>query len=103
MSASRIDTAAGQQQVAHDGVSEISLQPWNAAKPGNQTQPQFRKTESSHLVGDDQVASQGELKAAPEDNTIHRCNRRYWKRIQRVDHAMNAIEEVAKPHGAFFA
>src|SRR6185437_819249 len=69
-----VKAAPGEQKVTDDGVPEIPLEPRNPAKTGNDSKTQFWKAEASRLVGDDQVAGEGQLKAASEHNSVHTGN-----------------------------
>ena len=44
------------------------------AESGNQAQTQFRKAETRHFVGDDQIANQGKFKPAAEGYSVDRGN-----------------------------
>src|SRR4029077_6343283 len=56
-----VDAAAGEKQIAHEGVAEVTFESWYAAKAGDQAETQFGKGEARHFVGDDDVARKGEL------------------------------------------
>src|SRR6266568_229512 len=51
-----VETASGQQQIANDGVPEITLQAWNSTEARDQAETKLRKGEARHLVGNDQIA-----------------------------------------------
>ena len=44
--------------------------------PGINPKPQFGKTKTRHLVGDDQIAGQRKFKSSAERYAVHRGNRR---------------------------
>src|SRR5258707_321997 len=67
-----VDAAAGEEQIAHDGVADVALQARDAAEAGNEAQPQLRKAEASHLIGDDQITGQRQLESSAEYNAVHR-------------------------------
>ena len=77
----RVETSARQQQVANDRIPQIALQTRNSAETGNQSQPQFGKTKAGHLVGDDQIAYQRELKPSAKGHAMDRRNGGQRRRI----------------------
>src|SRR5277367_493902 len=52
----RIETTAGEQEIANYRIPQITLKTRNPAKARDQSQTQFRETKSRHLVGDNQIA-----------------------------------------------
>ena len=90
-----IDAAAGEKQIAHDRVAQIALEARNAAKAGNQAEPQFGKAKARHFVGDDQVARQRQLESAAECHAVNGGNGGERSGVDRVHHAMNSLEKIA--------
>src|SRR5205814_4925941 len=67
----RVKTSSRKNQVANNGVAQITLESRNAAEAWNETEPQFRKAEAGSLVSHDQIANQGQFKASSENDAMH--------------------------------
>src|SRR5262249_55852878 len=95
----RVDAAARQQQIAHEGVAQVALQSRNAAETGDQPEAQFGKTEARQLVGDNQIAKQRKLEPAAERHAVNRRDRGQRRSVNRVRHTVDSIEEIADQRG----
>src|SRR5580692_4124069 len=91
----RIKTASCKQQIANHRIPQITLQTRDSTESGNQSQPQLRKTKSRHLIGDDQIAHQRQLKAAAESHSMHRRDCGQGRSIDRVQHPVNTLQIIA--------
>ena len=96
----RVDAAPGKQQVAHHGIADVAAQARNPAEARNQPQPQLRKAKPRHLIRDDQIASQRQLKPAAKSHPMHRRDRGQRRSIDRVENAMYAFEKCAHARNA---
>ena len=65
-----VDAAAGKEQIAHDRIAEVALEPRNSAEAGNQSQAQLRKTKARHFVGDDEIARERQFESAAECDAV---------------------------------
>ena len=92
-----VEAPPREQQVANDTIAQIALQARDSAESGDQSQAQFRKTESRHLVRDDEIAHQRQLETSTEGHSLHSRNRGQRRAIDRVQHAVNAFQKVAHP------
>src|SRR2546429_3697847 len=72
MCATGIKGAARKQQIPHDCVAQVAFQTRDASKSGNKPQAQLRKSKARHFVGDDDVASEGELKSPAKASSVNR-------------------------------
>ena len=90
-----VKTAAGQQQVAHDRIAQIPLQARDSAESRNQSQPQFRKTKTRHLVGNDQIADQRQFKPSAKGHAVNGGNGGQRRGIDAIQHAVNAFQKIA--------
>src|SRR3984957_18562386 len=87
--------AAGEQQIAHEAVAQVAFQPWYSAKTRYQPQPQFGKCKSRHLVGDNNVADQGEFQSAAKTNSMHRRNGYKRRRVDSIQYRVNALQKLS--------
>jgi len=58
------DGTTSQKQIAHHTICEVPLKPRDATSYGDESETQFRKAKPRRLIGDDEVANQGEFKTA---------------------------------------
>src|SRR5207249_8115449 len=84
MCATGIKGAARKQQIPHDCVAQVAFQTRDASKSGNKPQAQLRKSKARHFVGDDDVASEGELKSPAKASSVNRRNGDKWGRVDCV-------------------
>ena len=90
-----VDAAAGEKQIAHDGVSEVALEPRNAAETGNQTETQFGKAKARHFVGDNQIARERQFESASKGDAVDRGNRGKRGGVDCIHYTMNSFQKVA--------
>ena len=64
-------------------------------KPGIRPEPQLRKAEARHFVGDDQIAGERQFEAAAKRDAVDGRNGGQRRGVDRVHHAMNALEKIA--------
>src|ERR1700686_5196233 len=93
--------APGEQQITDKSVTQIALQSRYAAKSRYQSQPQFGKCKSRHLVGDDNVAGQRQFQPAAKTNSVH-CRNSYKRRcVDGVQYRVNAFQKLAHAREPF--
>src|SRR2546429_4903864 len=95
MCATGIKGAARKQQIPHDCVAQVAFQTRDASKSGNKPQAQLRKSKARHFVGDDDVASEGELKSPAKASSVNRRNGDKWGRVDCVHNRVNALQKAA--------
>ena len=92
-----VDAAAGEQQIADEGIAEIALQAKTAAKSRDESEAKLGEGESRHLVGDDDVAGESEFQATAETNAVDRGDGHEGRGVDGVQDRVNAFEEMADP------
>src|SRR5580700_2691380 len=97
MGARCVEAAPGQQQVANDSVAQVPLQSRNAAESWDQAETQLGKAETRHLVGNNQIADQGQFEASAKGDSVHGCDGSERSGIDGVEDAVNALQKVAYP------
>src|SRR5580765_5183105 len=97
-----VETAAGQQEIADNCVSDIALQAGDSAESGNQPQSQFRESKTSCFVGDDQIASQSQFEPSAERDAVYCGNGGNGSGVDHVEGVMNALQKVPHTLDRFF-
>src|SRR5260370_6758607 len=72
--ASCVHSAPGEKQIPHECIAKIAFQARDTAEAGDESQTQLGEGEARHLVGDDDVASQGELKPSAKADAVNGGN-----------------------------
>src|ERR1700733_11746169 len=90
-----VDTAAREEQVTDDSISDVPLEARDSAEAWDQAEAQLREGETGHPVGDDQVAGEGELEASAEDYTMNRGDGGQRRGVDGVHYLVDALEEIA--------
>src|SRR5438132_1310535 len=90
-----VNAPPGKEEIADEGIAKVTFETRNAAETGDQAQAQFRKSEARHLVGDDNVASQGKFQATAEANSVNGSNGDKRRRVNGIQDGVNALEKIA--------
>ena len=64
------------------------------AESGYQSQPQFRKRKTRHLVRHDDVTGQRQLQAAAKTNSMYRGDSHKGRRVDGVQYRVNALQKT---------
>src|SRR5258708_991682 len=94
MRARGIDAAAGEKQIADERVAQIALEAGDAAEAGDQAEAQLGEGEARHLVGDDDVAGEGQLEAATKADAVNGGDSNERRGVDGVEHTVDALEEL---------
>src|SRR6266852_329954 len=100
--ASRVDRSPGEKQIPYESIAKIALQARDAAEARDESQAQFGKCKPRHLVGDDHVTGQGQLKSSTKTSAMNGSDGDKWGGIYRVQNGMDAFKKGAHACGAFF-
>ena len=93
----RVEAASGEQEVAHHRVTHLSAQARDPAEAGDQPEAQLGEGEARGLLGDAEVAGEGELEAPAEADAVDHADRGDRQRVEAVERGVDPIEERAQP------
>src|SRR5262249_55605817 len=91
-----VHSAACEENIAHERVTGVALEPWNSTESWNEPEAELRKGEPCHLVGDDDVAHQRQFESASKANAVNRSDGNEGRCIDRVTDSVNALQEFAR-------
>src|SRR5439155_18550190 len=97
-----IDTASGEQQIAHKSVGKVAFESRDAAKSGNEPQAQFGESKTRHFVGDDDVAGERQLESSTKADTMYGGDGHERSGVNGVQNPVNAREKFADAVEALF-